>query len=463
MRALISLLALAATVHAAAVDRDFVKATFSVALPAPKPSTVWIEAPAYSVAPPKDKAPAVDGKLDDECWKNATVLQIAQRDDEIGGAGTAVAFVSFSADAFCAAVVCPLPSQQFRELLSKHRERDHDVWMDESVELFIDAGRTQSHYFQFIVNTLNDQQDGEGWTGSWNGDWRSATHMAVSRDDPALPALLTARPECQLLKDASSYWICEISIPFATIGCKPPAAGDKWGLQIAHNDALSGSCATLSKPVRSNHEPQNFAELKCGDPGPLLSPIGARIDHAGSSCARFRTNRDRDTLKRCALEASVTRGDNKEPAPVTIDEGGGISVGLPTDLVGAYRVCVELHEPGVSKKTATSNLLCHVRPKPKPYDIALDQNQYYASEKIARCTIDVGGEKIATFDVTLKGLDKAELRRGTVKMTGAGNECELSIQDLPLGHYTVIFAAGAQSQSAEFDIVRGPFDEAAQP
>jgi hypothetical protein len=339
MRASIILLTLAATVQAAAEDA-FVSAVFPVALPAPKTNTVWVEAPAYGVGAPKNAtAPTIDGKLDDECWRNATVLQIAQGENDVGGPGSAVAFVSLSAESFCAAVVCPLPSQQTKESLSKHRERDRDVWMDESVEVFIDAGRTQSNYFQFIVNTLNDQQDGEGWTTAWNSDWRSATHMAAPHDDPALPPSLCERPECRLLKDATFYWICEISIPFSTIGCKPAAAGDRWGLQIAHNDALSASGVTLSKPVRSNHEPQNFALLKIGDPPPMLSAYRARINDAGASNALFRTDIDFEALKRCKLEAYIVRGDVKKALSAsTID--GGISVGLPADSAGAYRMVV---------------------------------------------------------------------------------------------------------------------------
>jgi hypothetical protein len=483
----ILLLAFLATPLLGAEDaHDFVQAVFPVALPAVKHSTVWIENPTFAVAPPKPaaQAPTIDGKLD--------VLQVAQGESEIGAPGAAVAFVSFSPESISVAVVCALPEAKLKQLgvektlaeLSKHREHDHDVWMDESVELFIDAGRTKEHYFQFIVNTLNDQQDSEGWTTAWNGDWKSATHVAVSSDDPALPKALKARPECWSLIGDEIFWICEMSIPYATLGCKPPVAGDKWGLQIAHNDKLSNSCLTLSKAQRSNHEPYNFAELKFDEaaPGLCLLPCMGYIRGAGGSWAVYRTNLQPAALMLCKIDATIVNDDATETSArfQVGDQNGYIQVALPAETPRTYRLRVGLHDPDNPQKAASSMLLCHVSANPKAVQISLDQKQYYASEKIARATVAIRGKfaRLAHLSFILKRGDGSAARSGSAKAPEAGNECELDIQNLPLGLYTLqcecsynSFGSAAPTRkigesSASFEIIPGPFDapaEAAKP
>jgi hypothetical protein len=474
MRVSAILLASLVLIRAAAAENapEFVEAEFPAELPAVKPSTVWVERPSFPIAPPDAnvQAPRIDGKLDDPCWRTAAVVQVAQRETEIGGAGAAVAFVTFSSEAISVAIVCPLPPDKLQNPgaekilaeLSKHRERDRDVWTDESVELFVDAGQTKEHYFQFIVNTLNDQQDGEGWTGAWNGIWTSATHVALSAEDPALPADLKSRPECKLLIDAAFYWICEVSIPYTTLGCKPPVSGEKWGLQIAHNDKLSDSCVTLARTQRSNHEPQSFAELQFVENGPrvCLSPARVPAPQVGLNVGSILTNAANLKDFKATAHFETTNGSDSE-AVVSSD---AIGLNVPLKTPGTYRLAAIVQDPRA--QTVAAVTLCYqLRAAQPPLQISLDQKQYYRSEKAARAVVAMRGLKDSDhtrLEFSLTGANDTELRRGSAETAGPGTECELSIDALPIGLYTLRCSAGTLSQSASFEIIEGPFDEMAQ-
>jgi hypothetical protein len=102
-----------------------------------------------------DKPPVIDGKLDDECWKNATTLGDFV---PIGGAKIADedrvatrAMLAADADNLYFAACCEEP---LIEKLSRGcTQRDGDVWKDDDVELMIvPCAPGQDRYVQLAVN-----------------------------------------------------------------------------------------------------------------------------------------------------------------------------------------------------------------------------------------------------------------------------------------------------------------------
>jgi len=106
-----------------------------------------------AIAPFVAQGPEVDGKLSDEAWKQAPKLgpfvTIA------GGPAKSETYTMIlrSADTLFVGIVCGMA--EGAELKCERTERDTDVYMDESVEVFVAPGVSARKYFHFIANVSN--------------------------------------------------------------------------------------------------------------------------------------------------------------------------------------------------------------------------------------------------------------------------------------------------------------------
>ena len=163
------------------------------------------------------RAPAIDGKLDDEPWQGVQPItdfyqNVAQmRAFTIEGESRA--YVGHRDGILYIGIRGYEPSTH--DLTAAAQDRDDLAYQDDCVEVFFDANLDGRTYHQFVINnigTIMDQyNDGESRGGDlgWNGELESAQHLG---DD---------------------FWSIELAIPLNQFGIPAPGAGDVWGANIA--------------------------------------------------------------------------------------------------------------------------------------------------------------------------------------------------------------------------------------
>ena len=184
-----------------------------------------------------DKAPVVDGKLDDAVWKAAPVQGdfISLATGERSAVRTEVRAVC-DGKTITFAFHCVEP--KYGEMRAYATDRDGDVWMDDAVELFLDTRRDGKTYFQVIVNTLGTIQDGETRDAGWNGAVRTA------------------------VRKGKGFWDVEIAVGLASMKAKA-RRGATWGVNFCRDrqpDPQESSSWTYVG--ESFHNPSKFGVLK---------------------------------------------------------------------------------------------------------------------------------------------------------------------------------------------------------
>ncbi len=116
--------------------------------------------------------------------------------------------------------------------------RDGPVFYDDSVEVFIDPGRTRSFYYHLAVNTLGTQYDSSSITGpGWQGEWQTAVSV-----------------------NATGYTV-EMSIPFSDLQ-RTPQPGEIWGINFNRNTVGSGEFSGWSFTPGTFHAPSFFGDIE---------------------------------------------------------------------------------------------------------------------------------------------------------------------------------------------------------
>ena len=140
----------------------------------------------------------------------------------------------------------PLPGS----IIANATNHDGQVYMDDSVELFVDPAAMSSDYFQFIVNMKGVMFEAFGSSRtarfgdpSWNGEWRAA------------------------VKPAPGGYAVEVAIPFKTMGVAAPVQGATWGLNVARTrtvqakDMASRELSAWSPTYTGFHRPTHFGRI----------------------------------------------------------------------------------------------------------------------------------------------------------------------------------------------------------
>ncbi|HXI22640.1 MAG TPA: DUF5916 domain-containing protein, partial [Pyrinomonadaceae bacterium] len=160
--------------------------------------------------PKFEKAPVIDGKLDDEVWKSATVLKDfiqVQPGDNIAPSKPTEVLLGYDAKFLYIAFHCYDEPDKVRSAISK---RDN-VWNDDYVGILFDTFNDKRKAYEFDLNPLGIQADGT-WTDNnedFNPDYVFESKGSVTGDG----------------------WAVEIAIPFKSL--RYVAGKDKlWGVHF---------------------------------------------------------------------------------------------------------------------------------------------------------------------------------------------------------------------------------------
>ena len=187
------------------------------------------------------QAPVIDGKLDDPVWKATSALSAfmpyaSQPDDSIKA--QTLAWVAYDDANLYIAVRCEEPNMNALHLVGT--ERDHDVWVGDSVDLFLAPSGTPLPFYHIIVNA-----DGIKW---------DARHSDITENDTGW------NPDYKVgIDKGTDHWSIEYAIPWAAIGITPKA-GTKVLANIGRARDAGGVAehSTWSRCVGGFVEPERF-------------------------------------------------------------------------------------------------------------------------------------------------------------------------------------------------------------
>ena len=220
----------------------------------------WLVNRAGQGAPPKPLAackqaprPHLDGKLDDDCWKDAVPIYLATTAGELGsdfgcreaierdakdtkskpevalaGAGTHAMF-AFDNEHLYVAVVCRHPAGMKREKLEK-RGRDADLRAYDRVSLLIDLDRDYQTYYQLEIDQRGAVAEDCWGDKTWNPKW----FVAVNPEETG--------------------WTAEVAIPLSELTGDVMTPGKLWALNVVRTvpgkgvQAWSGPAGVTPRP-----------------------------------------------------------------------------------------------------------------------------------------------------------------------------------------------------------------------
>ncbi|MFO7975105.1 MAG: sugar-binding protein [Candidatus Hydrogenedentota bacterium] len=199
-------------------------------------------------------APALDGKLDDACWKSAAYLRdfksIESKATEID-VHTRIeaitqqteAYVSRDSDFLYIGVRCA--EAEMGDVRAKVEAHDGYVYRDDCVELFLDPLAGGHTYYQVAVNSLGTVADAfriddQYSDNHWDAEAQVATHKT------------------------KNAWFLEIALPFSAFG-GPPADGDVWGFNIGRERyAGETEWSSWANITGGFGQPEKFGRIQFG-------------------------------------------------------------------------------------------------------------------------------------------------------------------------------------------------------
>ncbi|HSV31868.1 MAG TPA: family 10 glycosylhydrolase [Atribacteraceae bacterium] len=182
-------------------------------------------------------APPLDAPLSHPAWQS---LSWQGEFSLITGEGAAVeqSIVAAGYDREHLYIVLPVNDAHPNTVKATVTRRDGPVFYDDSIEVFLDPGRTLSFYYQLAVNTLETQYDSYSRVGpGWNGSWQAR----VSR--------------------AETGWTAILAVPFTELGRETPRGGEVWGINFNRTMIRTGEFSGWSYTPGTFHAPSFFGEI----------------------------------------------------------------------------------------------------------------------------------------------------------------------------------------------------------
>ncbi len=185
--------------------------------------------------------PRIDGVLNDDCWKKAEKITGFIQMDSARGLATEQTVFSVLCDDQNLYFGVECRESKVKEMVTKNKEHDSDVWADDCIELFIDPGHTHKDYFHFAVNSIGAQYDGRVMDVSWNAPWQAKASVG------------------------EKAWFLEVAVPFSSLEAKPQT-GDLWGLNVNREHYAGGKVefSGWSNTPGGFHLPDRFGHALFG-------------------------------------------------------------------------------------------------------------------------------------------------------------------------------------------------------
>lgn len=186
--------------------------------------------------------PLIDGKPGENAWLGETGLdQFAPYAYAKEGALTAKTFarVAYDDANLYIAVRCEEPRMAERKVVGTNR--DDDVWLGDSVDVFLTPEQSRTPFYHIIINPSNVRWDAihsPDVSLEWNPEYESAT------------------------SDGPDYWLLELAVPWASLNMDAPQSGEKLHANICRQRSVGEDTehSSWSRCVRGFVERDRFGE-----------------------------------------------------------------------------------------------------------------------------------------------------------------------------------------------------------
>lgn len=235
--------------------------------------------------PQVEKAPAIDGKIDDECWRDASWITGFARGDKPAYDQTWASMV-YDGDNIYFAFKCR--QTNLKKLTAKYHKFQEPVCFDnDALEIFLQADPQGSpkKYFQIYINS-------EGVHGM----------TAIGYDGKANFA------ECRSAAGrGEDCWLLEIAIPFKVIGAPPPAPGSLWRMSVCRDNTINGEQTSWCNS--GFHTPPTFGELAFSKRPPCVSIESMGDLFWGANSCKLKIGNPGDAPLQVQGGVRISRGD----------------------------------------------------------------------------------------------------------------------------------------------------------
>jgi hypothetical protein len=199
--------------------------------------------------------PFLDGKLDDECWRDVTPLILKPAAGTLGDSYTGKAWLAYDAEYLYVAVACQHPPERYVAPVAK-RERDADLRAFDRVSLIIDLDRDYQTYYHLQIDQRGALAEDCWGDRTWNPRWFVA-HTSTAEGWTAEAAI----PLGELTGDGVSLnkaWACNV------VRVLPGRGVQAWSLPADAQMRPEGMGLLMFSGDKASAEPRKLPPL----PGP---------------------------------------------------------------------------------------------------------------------------------------------------------------------------------------------------
>lgn len=118
------------------------------------------------------------------------------------------------------AIRCEEPKKE--AMAAKEKNRDGNVYSEESIDLSVDPLHNHSSGFKFIINSLGTVWDWQSGLDVWDGNVKTAAG------------------------GGEGYWTLEMAVPFTELNRKTPKNAEVWGMNVFRHRYVSGTTELIN-------------------------------------------------------------------------------------------------------------------------------------------------------------------------------------------------------------------------
>jgi len=205
--------------------------------------------PKRTVIPLVEKGPVLDGKLDDACWKQGSLLTNFTDQERLAKTVTeqTFAWVLRDRDNLYFGFKC-LSKDPSKTIAEKTGHDAYRAYKDDVVEIMLDTELTHHDFFHFIINS----------TGAI---WDAEQHRLPETERMIPSPQWNSNAEAKGSRD-NQAWHVEVRIPIKDLGekaVKSIAEAKTWGLQVGRENWSGNEFSTWSRTFMFV-EPKDFGE-----------------------------------------------------------------------------------------------------------------------------------------------------------------------------------------------------------
>ncbi len=377
------------------------------------------------VSCPKLKGkPVLDGKLDDDFWKQAKPLGAFKTTDTAGElkvAGTKV-WLARNSDNLYLGIACSSPG------LEKVKIKPSDSpWKSDVAEVFISPDAAASKYYHFVCNPVGTtySETGCNGEGTFNVPWT---------------AKVSAGPD---------NWTCEFEIPFSSLPFYKNS--DVWRLNVCRFRRIPGTVkneiSSWSRVFNGFHSPLHFGKIT-GMKSDDVSERGWRIDNlklsAGGKAKNLSLWISGAICGISKIKTEITYNGKTYPGKLSgrimksARNGKFVFTGLPNNINQGNP---ELSITDSSDKILKKITLDFIK-NPQGFDAdritVFPEYSLYSSENHARIIADNPLNKKLKMHVVVKSGHSGVVSEKNLTFSGKGKKSlDINIGNLPAGKYAI--------------------------